>query len=220
MELIQAFIKSARISGVRLHFSNLDDKTCNLFCLDKESKTIDCNESEAKTFGVKKIEDLIGSTAFDFLPNNIASIYRENDLRIMDKHEGSMLNEPIILPNRKQVSTFTCKVPLFNACRKSEKLIGVIGFSIIIDSDWSQFIASSTDDKKVLTERQLDCLFYLTKGMKIKQIASLLKLSPRTVEHYIETIKIKLNCYDRYELITMALSMYEIKYRELRFDCI
>jgi DNA-binding NarL/FixJ family response regulator len=47
--------------------------------------------------------------------------------------------------------------------------------------------------------------------MTIKQIAQKLNLSPRTVEHYIDTIKGKLNCYSRDELVTKALQLQSIK---------
>jgi DNA-binding NarL/FixJ family response regulator len=67
-------------------------------------------------------------------------------------------------------------------------------------------------DKK-LTDRQVECLYYLVKGMTIRQIASQLTLSHRTVEHYLETIKRKLQCNKRCELIEIALKMQEIKDR-------
>ncbi|HEY8659547.1 MAG TPA: LuxR C-terminal-related transcriptional regulator, partial [Hanamia sp.] len=55
-----------------------------------------------------------------------------------------------------------------------------------------------------LTKRQEDCLFYLAQGFTIKKIAHTLSLSPRTIEHYLENIKVKLNCYSRDELIQHA----------------
>ena len=62
-----------------------------------------------------------------------------------------------------------------------------------------------------LTKRQLDCLFYLVKGMTIKEIAAMLSLSHRTIEHYIEAIKQKLECNSRSDLICRGLQMSEIK---------
>lgn len=52
-----------------------------------------------------------------------------------------------------------------------------------------------------LTQRQKDCIFYLTKGMTIKQIAKKLNLAPKTIEHYLKNIRTKLNCKTRAELI-------------------
>lgn len=55
-----------------------------------------------------------------------------------------------------------------------------------------------------LTQRQVDCLHYLLKGMTVKQIATELSLSPRTVEHYLEAVKNKLSCNSRIELFKKA----------------
>lgn len=52
-----------------------------------------------------------------------------------------------------------------------------------------------------LSKRQSDCLRLLTKGMSIKQIASELSLSARTVEHYLEAVRMKFKCGSKAELI-------------------
>jgi DNA-binding NarL/FixJ family response regulator len=47
--------------------------------------------------------------------------------------------------------------------------------------------------------------------MTIKEIAAALELSPKTVEHYLQTIKTKLHCYKKSQLITKALSIPYIR---------
>jgi DNA-binding CsgD family transcriptional regulator len=42
-----------------------------------------------------------------------------------------------------------------------------------------------------LSQRERECLFYLSTGKTMKEIARLIKVSPRTVESYISTIKQK-----------------------------
>lgn len=51
------------------------------------------------------------------------------------------------------------------------------------------------------SKRQNECLYYLTKGMSLKQIAQKLRISPRTIEHYLDTVKVKLGCVNRFDLI-------------------
>lgn len=58
-----------------------------------------------------------------------------------------------------------------------------------------------------LSKRQSECLYYLTKGMSIKQIAKKVNLSPRTVSHYLDAVKIKLNCTRRSDLIEKVFGM-------------
>lgn len=56
-------------------------------------------------------------------------------------------------------------------------------------------------ESKILSKRQSDIVRLVVKGNTMKEIAKLLKLSPRTVEHYFEMIKIKLNVSSRSELM-------------------
>ncbi len=56
-----------------------------------------------------------------------------------------------------------------------------------------------------LTKRQTECLFYLFEGHTAKEIAKIIKISPRTVEGYIETMRNKLNCTTLSELLLKAL---------------
>lgn len=65
----------------------------------------------------------------------------------------------------------------------------------------------------VLTFQQEECLFFLVKGMTIKLIAKQLNLAPKTVEHYLEATKNKLNCHSRFELISTALTLPNIQKR-------
>ncbi|MCK4870514.1 MAG: helix-turn-helix transcriptional regulator [Gammaproteobacteria bacterium] len=56
-----------------------------------------------------------------------------------------------------------------------------------------------------LTDRQLECLFYILSGRTAKEIATLLDLSYRTIETYTETIKRKFKCSSKLDLIQKLL---------------
>ncbi|WED43517.1 response regulator transcription factor [Legionella cardiaca] len=58
-----------------------------------------------------------------------------------------------------------------------------------------------------LSKRQLDCLRHYAEGYTSRKIGDILDLSPRTVEHYLEAVKNKLNCSTRAELVKKALQM-------------
>ncbi len=51
----------------------------------------------------------------------------------------------------------------------------------------------SEDDRLYLTQREADCIYFLSQGQTIKQTAEELLLSPRTVEFYLKRIKEKFN---------------------------
>lgn len=56
------------------------------------------------------------------------------------------------------------------------------------------------------TSREIDCIQYTIQGKSAKQIASLLNLSTRTVENYIENIKNKMRVHTKYELIAKLVN--------------
>lgn len=52
-----------------------------------------------------------------------------------------------------------------------------------------------------LTKQEAECAHYLTLGNSLKEVAKLMKISPRTVESYINKIRNKTNCHNKSELI-------------------
>ena len=90
------------------------------------------------------------------------------------------------------------KIPLFDL---NNKILGVLGMSQKIHIN---YISN-------LSKRQKECLYYLTRGMTIKQIAKVLLLSPRTVEFYFDNLRTKLNCHSRSELVSKAIEFGFIK---------
>lgn len=63
-----------------------------------------------------------------------------------------------------------------------------------------------------LTHRESQVLLLVSKGLFAIQIAEYLQLSKRTVEHYIENVKNKLNCYSKAELIQKAQKYISLGY--------
>lgn len=81
------------------------------------------------------------------------------------------------------------------------------------------YLLSDVDDFFSLTEKQQECLFYLTRGKSIKQIAKRLGISPRTVESHLDTIKNKLQCDSKSELIEKVIDsgfLYSVPKRLFR----
>ncbi len=65
-------------------------------------------------------------------------------------------------------------------------------------------ITLTINDKKVrISNREYCCLLFLTKGKSMKEIAQSLDLSPRTIECYIQNIKIKTGLSFKSELINL-----------------
>lgn len=56
--------------------------------------------------------------------------------------------------------------------------------------------------RKGLSKRESECIYYLIRGMTAKQIGKTMGLSNRTVEFYLDNAKSKLNCTNKFELIS------------------
>ncbi len=116
------------------------------------------------------------------------------------------------------------KAPLYGA---NNNTIGTIAYWTDITNynlvDYSSFISTSIkelihtkkssfsyilDDGSLnsykLSERQIECLFFLLRGKSTKDIGNILSLSSRTVESYINEIKFKMSCLTKGELIEKA----------------
>jgi DNA-binding CsgD family transcriptional regulator len=57
-----------------------------------------------------------------------------------------------------------------------------------------------------ITPRQTDCINLLLEGVSTKEIAAQLKLSPRTVEYYIDILRAKFHAQNKSDLIIKLLS--------------
>ena len=64
-------------------------------------------------------------------------------------------------------------------------------------------ISKYKSDWTKLTKRELDCAYFLIQGRSNKEIARELNISPRTVEDYITSIRYKVHCKSRSELISL-----------------
>lgn len=60
-----------------------------------------------------------------------------------------------------------------------------------------------------LSQREKECVNLLIKGKSMKETASILGLSPRTVEHYLEDVKMKFDCRYKNEIFALAERLLE-----------
>ncbi|CAM2976129.1 LuxR family transcriptional regulator [Legionella steigerwaltii] len=198
----------------------LDTTLANVYLKDNKGRYLDCNHN---MLCVNKIptEDIKGKTDSDLLWKEQASILMKNDAEIIQRDKAKTFIEAVQLDVGPLQYYISRKAPLHT---RQGKVIGVVGISILIDCDISLFttiqetnpvaIPSTIDNvnptqnsNSQLTPKQIRCLYYLVKGMTIKQIAQQLNLSPRTVEDHLNAAKNKLNCHNRGELIATALQL-------------
>lgn len=56
------------------------------------------------------------------------------------------------------------------------------------------------DNGAYLTRREFECLYWLSMGKTLNDIGTLLAITPRTVKAHIANIKIKVGCYNQFQL--------------------
>lgn len=183
----------------------------HLFWKDKNGVYIGCSDGLANSLGFEGGNKLLGMTDYDLSWANSAPEFRLNDQQVISSGKPKIAFETGTLHNGAKGQALSYKLPLRS---QSKSIIGVIGISIELDhhdlisvlvpdylkvNSTINFIDSISSYK--LTKRESECLFYLTKGFTIKEIAKKISLSHRTVEHYLARVKEKLCCHTRSQLI-------------------
>lgn len=72
------------------------------------------------------------------------------------------------------------------------------------DTQINQHVFKLPQGDVTLSARELICLVHLVRGRTAKEIAQLLNLSPRTIEHYINVIKVRFGVQNKSELIKLV----------------
>src|SRR5688572_8821586 len=184
----------------------------------------DANTEFARLMGYSSVDNLLGTTDYELrCPASEAA----EEFRITDQQVISSLK------SLKMINIHKCATGLFAFLTKKSpshdengRLVGTFGRSINITQLFSQMnqlifedaqpyqkLAKGTyligyDDTDIkLSLRQQECLFFLLRGKTAKQIGQQLGLGHRTVESYLETIKIKLNCQNKCALIERAAAL-------------
>lgn len=158
---------------------------------DNRGCYVEVNDDARLAAGMASAHDMIGLKDKDLPWHNLASFYSENEKRVFETKKTHIFYEPCLLAGKPQTYRAT-KSPILS---KTGKIIGINGVSVLIS------------DRCLipLTKQQTACLKYLGMGFTYKQIGRELGLSEKTVEHYLELIKIKLNCKMRSELVQQAI---------------
>jgi DNA-binding CsgD family transcriptional regulator len=194
---------------------------------DLQSQYISCGTSIAGLFNIKNQEDI--SLFNDFsIPHEVNkyggmfvaqdkkvkslqhvegvySIYHTGKLRahqfyksvVPDLIEG----QAVILAQSIEIKDSMLAGVINNLVRQPDSLVGEVCHKNQMRSFEIREYPTSN-----LTKRQAHCLFYIIRGHSANAIAKFLNLSKRTVESYIEEIKIKMRCNSRQEIIEKSIA--------------
>lgn len=198
------------------------------FFLDTESKILLLNDSNLQICGVESLKDIHGKTAAHFLKNR-------DDFHQMHSHDQSVLkqqqfhivDEEVLRADDISFVSLAFKLPWYNA---DNKLIGIFGFSTISQGAGSEHISQNltsilqtqliqpnqpvlqkyrvSQAIKIFTQREEEVAKLCLRGKTSKEIARILAISNRTVEHHLINLKTKLNVQNKSELIEALFERY------------
>jgi len=202
---------------------------------DINSRFVEIGSEKAALIGFKKPEYAIGKTDYE-LPSKIselASIFIKNDKKTMEQKSTKNFCEVMYNSHNELRMYLVQKSPnLFQG-----QLIGTIGHALDITSIYGELNSFFLKDLRIfnklitnsytlvkdfndpirLTDRQSECLFFLLRGKSSKEIASILNLSHKTVEHHLNMAKYKLNCGTKGELIDRSISLGFLNFIPISF---
>ncbi len=194
----------------------------SVYLLDTMGATLKINEVGASICGFSSPDQAIGKTIFDVsighsaknLLDNCASVLQQESVKIFDEYNMRF--------DGKSLQFLSIKFPCYDA---EYQLQGTFGISIVLGEHSLAdaitqlsalgLLSQNTSQNQtiklnlgnvLLTSRETECLEYTVKGFTAKQIAKKLHISYRTVEDYINQVKIKLDVSTKQEMIQKLLN--------------
>jgi PAS domain S-box-containing protein len=91
----------------------LDTVEAAIFIKDTESRYQLMNQECRRLLGVDPETDVAGRTDYDFLPDDVATQYQQDDQRVLDREETIRIEEEVPAPDRTQTN-LTLKSPFYD----------------------------------------------------------------------------------------------------------
>lgn len=181
-----------------------------------ENEFVAVNDRVIEVLGATSINDCTGKSPASFLDNEFAPKVLQNYQDVIHSRTQKIVEECGSRIDDLPLQAISFRYPWFY----EKKIVGAFNFSILINQPSIQnFALAMTEvlstgllgptievpklqaDTLYFTTRENDILSYLLKGYTAKNIAAVLNISKRTVEHHIENMKHKSCCDTTVELI-------------------
>ena len=193
--------------------------------MSPDSKFLFASDATVQIMGYRSKDQVFGTTYANMRCKAAESseTFHNENMHVLQTNRPIKIITYQCFANNDWKMLITEKLPIHN---QEKKPIGVFGHFIdvsnakLIDlgrfltksdsnrfkrNQFSYILNDSYEDLKI-SIRQSECLFLLLRGKSAQAIADILGLSLRTVEGYINEMKIKLNCANKSELIEHAIS--------------
>lgn len=199
----------------------------NVYFINTQSQMQIINEHCAMTMGFTSPKASYGKSMYDISPYSNAKSVIDTDLEVLQFHHLKIAEDTVTFTNgRNDLQFISFKAPWYN---EKNELSGIFGCSILYDKPsfaeslmnvtrlglletpvnlaTDQAVQDILKDGYYLTQRELQILRYIVRGMTAKQMAKHLNRSQRTIENHISNIKSKMNVTTKSDLIQKALDL-------------
>ena len=192
--------------------------------MDLNSGCIFSNKKTANLFGFEREEALLGCNAFDVKCPAVeyADYFLKQDKDVRDAQKTFEYLDMHTYADQEAKIFLTKKIPFYHEgllvgtiCQcteiRAESLRRITGELIKSDRAYHQlandrsYVLNKPSAKLDLSDREFECLFYLLRGHSMKEIGKKVAISDRTVETYVERIKLKHGLKSKADLVDYAL---------------
>jgi DNA-binding CsgD family transcriptional regulator len=184
---------------------------------DKHFRYIKCNENYARAAGLDSPASIVGKSDDQMPWRSLADYFRVGDQTVIDGKGPSrvLIQEKEIMVDRGADILVTEKQLVTNG----DKCIGVIGYFVDITGydlvrrsdglysvDKKRLYLGEEFGGQYLTRTEARVLEKVISGWTSRRIAETFHNSQRTIENHVETLKRKLNCDSKADLVSLAQS--------------
>lgn len=182
------------------------------------------NNDTAKLLGHKNADDFIGINDYEVkvnIPDQLRESMRTHTRSIFHENEDRKWLQYVPTTNGVQLMYGTDTI-IYNEQHQpmatiiSTKEITTTSFlnmgvllhkklrDKILNREYFLFQLANKYKNEFLGRRQSQCLYHLLNGLRTKEIAQQMSVSPRTIETHLERIKFKLGCTTKSQLFEKA----------------
>ena len=195
------------------------NKRFNVYFMNLESQLKEVNEQTVINCGYQSIPDALGRTARDVANKRSAEQLILNDRQVIKFDKPEITDDTFDGMNEEVFDSLTMKFPWYG---QRNEIIGVFGCSIILGRHsladslehitklglLSHTLPGMEIENAYLSKREQECLYHYVRGKSAREISHILPLSKRTIEHYLENVKLKLNVSKKSELIDKVIRYF------------
>jgi DNA-binding CsgD family transcriptional regulator len=195
----------------------------SVYFLDLDGKTILINEEGAKICGFSSSKQAIGKSLLDVSKKENASLLMNNCYDVMHTQKRKIFDESNLRQDGVSMQFLSVKIPWYDT---NNLIVGILGASIVVGkhslsqslsllTELGLFNQDSANEINIndvkLSEREMQCLQFTVKGYTAKKIAKELNISHRTIEEYLNNIRIKVGVNSKSELIEMTMQNFFVR---------